>query len=156
MDRLTRFRINAPRVIHESFEHEIVIVNLDTGRYYCLQKSGVDLWNGIAAGASVEEIAAAFAKSYDTAGVDLDASLLATIEDLKREELIIDAPVGDATRGAWHGPSGDLGRVFEPPSLQTYTDMQDLLLLDPIHEVDEKGWPVAADPVKKGPADDPR
>jgi hypothetical protein len=27
------------------------------------------------------------------------------------------------------------------PVLNKYTDMQDLLLLDPIHEVDERGWP---------------
>ena len=32
---------------------------------------------------------------------------------------------------------------FEAPILQKYTDMQDLLLLDPIHEVDEAGWPHA-------------
>ena len=30
---------------------------------------------------------------------------------------------------------------FEAPILHKYTDMQDLLLLDPIHEVDEAGWP---------------
>lgn len=30
---------------------------------------------------------------------------------------------------------------FEPPVLEKYTDMQDLLLLDPIHEVDDTGWP---------------
>jgi hypothetical protein len=28
--------------------------------------------------------------------------------------------------------------------LQKYTDMADLLLLDPIHEVDEQGWPQPA------------
>jgi hypothetical protein len=32
---------------------------------------------------------------------------------------------------------------FEKPGLQKYSDMQDLLLLDPIHEVDEMGWPHA-------------
>jgi hypothetical protein len=31
---------------------------------------------------------------------------------------------------------------FEAPVLNRYTDMQDLLLLDPIHEVDETGWPI--------------
>ena len=31
---------------------------------------------------------------------------------------------------------------FERPKLGKYTDMQDLLLADPIHEVDEQGWPV--------------
>jgi len=34
------------------------------------------------------------------------------------------------------------GTVFAPPVLEVYTDMQDLLLLDPIHDVDETvGWP---------------
>jgi len=25
--------------------------------------------------------------------------------------------------------------------VEKYTDMQDLVLLDPVHEVDERGWP---------------
>jgi hypothetical protein len=28
-----------------------------------------------------------------------------------------------------------------PPVLERYTDMQELLFLDPIHDVDESGWP---------------
>jgi hypothetical protein len=33
-------------------------------------------------------------------------------------------------------------REFQPPVLESYSDMQDILLLDPIHEVDDKaGWP---------------
>jgi len=31
--------------------------------------------------------------------------------------------------------------VFDAPVLHSYTDMQDVLLLDPIHDVDETGWP---------------
>ncbi len=33
--------------------------------------------------------------------------------------------------------------AFEAPVLESYSDMQDLLLLDPIHDVDDAGWPVA-------------
>jgi hypothetical protein len=33
------------------------------------------------------------------------------------------------------------GAAFQPPTLRKYTDMQDLLLIDPIHEVDDLGWP---------------
>ena len=36
------------------------------------------------------------------------------------------------------------GRVpFEAPSFTTFTDMQDIILLDPVHEVDARGWPHA-------------
>ena len=30
---------------------------------------------------------------------------------------------------------------FDAPILKRYTDQQELLLLDPIHEVDDIGWP---------------
>lgn len=32
---------------------------------------------------------------------------------------------------------------YRPPVLEVFADMQDLLLLDPIHDIDEVGWPVA-------------
>ena len=32
-------------------------------------------------------------------------------------------------------------RPYESPCLESYTDMEDLLLLDPIHDVGKTGWP---------------
>ena len=32
-------------------------------------------------------------------------------------------------------------RPFRAPSLQRFEDMQGFLLVDPIHEVDDTGWP---------------
>jgi hypothetical protein len=37
-------------------------------------------------------------------------------------------------------------RPWEAPIFEVYTDMQDLLLFDPIHEVDNSGWPRVASP----------
>jgi hypothetical protein len=31
---------------------------------------------------------------------------------------------------------------FVAPCLHKYTDMQELLLIDPIHDVDDYGWPI--------------
>ena len=37
---------------------------------------------------------------------------------------------------------------FQSPEIQKFTDMEDLLLIDPIHEVDEEaGWPNIKDAV---------
>jgi hypothetical protein len=33
-------------------------------------------------------------------------------------------------------------KPFTDPVIEIYTDLQDLLLLDPIHDVDDRGWPV--------------
>jgi hypothetical protein len=35
--------------------------------------------------------------------------------------------------------------------MSVYTDMEELLLLDPIHDVDETGWPVRAEAAEPGP-----
>jgi hypothetical protein len=38
--------------------------------------------------------------------------------------------------------SGTLaGKEFQHPVINSHTDMQGLLLLDPIHEVEDMGWP---------------
>ena len=32
--------------------------------------------------------------------------------------------------------------LFTTPTLEIFSDMQDILLLDPVHDVDERGWPI--------------
>jgi len=41
-------------------------------------------------------------------------------------------------------PPLQTGAAFAPPELHTFNDMNDLLLIDPIHEVAETGWPFTA------------
>ena len=39
-------------------------------------------------------------------------------------------------------PVSVAGVAYTEPSLSVFSDMQDLLLLDPIHDVSEAGWPM--------------
>jgi hypothetical protein len=74
------------------------------------------------------------------------AELSAFIESLEAEQLVVPDPL-DAT-GAPLAPAGP-ALPWEPLALETFTDMQELILLDPVHEVEpSQGWPVArtADP----------
>ena len=147
MDATYRFRVNTPRVIHEPFETEVVIVNLDTGRYYCLQGSGPELWTYLTNGATARDIVRGFEHNYEAADGEIQRGVDQFLEELVREELIVPAPGehGSSAEHAADSPSDTNRekRKFATPSLQMYTDMQDLLLLDPIHEVDERGWPSA-------------
>jgi hypothetical protein len=67
------------------------------------------------------------------------------LDKLVSEELIvaIDSPTNDDAQAA-NVISGELVDKprFEQPVLEKFTDMEDLLLLDPIHEVNlQSGWP---------------
>jgi hypothetical protein len=66
------------------------------------------------------------------------------VSELVEEGLIAEIPAGlDVTLSPNGAASGGLsaGLAYVPPVMNKHSDMQELLLLDPIHEVDEAGWP---------------
>jgi hypothetical protein len=125
------------------FEDEVVIVDLDTGRYFCVQEAGADAWRLMLAGHSVAEMATSLATRYDASEDALADAIARLCEELVREQLVASTTDRPAAPDAGALGAIDPRRRFTPPALQVYTDMQDLLLLDPIHEVDAAGWPVA-------------
>ena len=141
----TRYRINHPKVVNETIDGEVVILNLERGHYYSLTSVGMEIWTLIEHQASVPEILAALGERYDHDPEQLHRSVADLIAEFEREELVQEANGGPASAPASvNGRRGDEAgpkRVFEPPVLRKYTDMEDLLLLDPIHDADETGWP---------------
>jgi hypothetical protein len=142
-----RFKVH-PKIVSETIDGEVIMLNLDRGRYYSLTLSGTDAWNAIGRAASGEEIVDELVARYDGARSEVEQAVHQLLDELRREELILSLPPGAAEPAA---PSSDGSPpangahgsrpAFQVPVLQVYTDMEDLLLLDPIHEVDESGWP---------------
>jgi Coenzyme PQQ synthesis protein D (PqqD) len=137
-----RLVANKPTVISETIEGETIIIHLGTGTYYSLEGSGADVWSALESSATAQEIAERLAAQYD---VESDAALSAVesvLTDLSTEELVRQA---DGERVSVLEPAAPVAEreEFMPPKLARYTDMQDIILLDPVHEVDERGWPYA-------------
>lgn len=62
---MDRFQIKSPQVIHETLDGEVVIVNLETGTYYCLTGTGERIWAAIARGATLDGIFADIRAAYE-------------------------------------------------------------------------------------------
>jgi hypothetical protein len=63
------------------------------------------------------------------------------VTELIAEGLVVEA--SDRERGEL--PALDVGDGrLDVPLIEKFTDMEDLLLLDPVHDVDARGWPHAA------------
>jgi len=143
--RMIRYRVNDPGVVHQTIDGEAVIIHLEHGLYYSLDKVGADVWAAIHAGTSLPALTARLKERYADPGAEIDTAIAALLEELKREELIAeDAAVPGASpeeTTSLNGASRPQEIPFERPVLRKYTDLQDLLLLDPIHQVDEAGWP---------------
>ena len=134
------FRIDAANIMHEMIEGEVVIVNLDLGTYYSLDAVGADVWeqmaDGRTLGALVDGVASRYAGERDRIAAGIDTFVRALLED----KLITASPGGE------EGPSSPAAaaapdRAYSDPVLQKYSDMEQLLLVDPIHEVEDSGWP---------------
>ena len=122
-DPQPRLAANRPDVIDEVFDGEAVLINLRVGRYYALDDRGTAVWRMVSAGASLPEIAAA------RDGEDVVSFLVRLVE----EDLAV------VSGGPLPAPSPN-GHTI--PRLEVFNDLQDLLLLDPIHDVDPgTGWP---------------
>lgn len=130
------YEVTSTAVIHELLDNEIIIANLDTGSYYSLRGSGIPIWQLLISGHDLASITSIFKQKFH---LDITEQLLSFIDLLMKESLIVAiSPNGIANvlppNLVW--PS-----EYSPPSLEKYEEMKNLLMLDPVHEVDEQGWP---------------
>ena len=125
-----------PQVIHETIDGETIVIDLASGTYYSLQGAGPVIWNAIAAGASPDDVADRLAAAYP-GEPEAAAAVHSFVDELKAEGLLV--PNGSSPAVA---PAEiDTPPAFVTPTLEKYTDMQDIILLDPVHQVGERGWP---------------
>jgi hypothetical protein len=141
------FRVNNPQVVCEMIDGEVVIVHLEKGYYYSLLKTGAEVWSRIERRIDSDNLIQEMTQAYDGSAEEIATAIEEFLENLQREELII----ADSTMESVNTDNNTKEILeitnkprFEKPMLEKFTDMEDLLLLDPIHEVDvEAGWPNA-------------
>ena len=143
----TRFGVNSPNVIYETIEGEVILIDLKSGTYYSLREAGATVWQAIEQGAAEDEIQSALEQRYEGPADEMREAVRRLLGDLEREGLIR-GDDGAAAPAAEARPENGAGaRVpFRAPALEKHTDMQDLILLDPVHEVGAEGWPHPAPP----------
>jgi hypothetical protein len=101
-----------PDVIHDELNGDVIVIHLPTGAYYALTKEGSAAW-----GAMVD-------REVD---IELGDPRLPLMAAFMAEGLVT---------GSLPPAEPDPQRAF-----MKYVDLEDILLADPIHDVDESGWP---------------
>jgi hypothetical protein len=148
--------VNTAQVVHETIDGETILIHLGSGAYYSLAGCGAEVWELLAAGAGVEEVLASTQTRYDADPEHVAQPVRALLDELLAEELILKGasdvpsvpqPDEDGTQAvslsASTGDSEPAARApFVAPVLHKYTDMQQFMLVDPLHDVEQDvGWP---------------
>jgi len=143
-----RFQPAGQDVVSEEIDGEVIIVNLNNGNYYSLAESAAVIWAAIREHATLQEMQDRLHLRYSGETGVINQSLDDLIRALEGEQLIIRQTASgsgaEARTFATEGKPPDQKEAFRPPVFERFTDMEDLLLLDPVHETeDDKGWPHA-------------
>lgn len=138
------YQPNSPKVLHEVIDGEAVLINLENGTYYSIDKVGSFIWSLVEMSVSVSQIFHLVDSKYDGDQEEIETAVEALLAELSSEALIVEAECQPPPDEMLEIRESASRVAFEAPELHKYTDMSELLLLDPIHEVDETGWPTPA------------
>ena len=133
------YRFNRDTFAFECFDEEVVVLDLVEGVYYAFGGAAVVAWPYIIAQHPEPVIASTLAKSYGVRLDELTRDLTEFVERLVSEKILLAAPedISELDRHRLDSLGEYEGFIFE-----RHAEMEDLLTLDPIHDVDpERGWP---------------
>lgn len=136
-------------VAADVLDDEVVIVDLTTGHYYTIDGTGCEIWRLLTAGVSVGDVISTMTARYSGSPEAIAGHVEGIVGDLLGLGLVVMAGDSDTGTAPDTDPSAilspaDVPLPFVPATLLGFDDMENLLLLDPVHEVDERGWPHGA------------
>lgn len=124
-----RVRPNDEEAVAKLIDGEAILINLVSSIYYSMEGTGALIWSLIEAGQPLEVIAAELAAAYDVSEPQAREDVERLVAELLEQRLVIVAD-GDAI-AAQPGARAGEKRPYAAPKLNTYTDMGNLLALDP-------------------------
>ena len=128
------YRLNSPNCIAEAVEDDLIVINLFSGKYYNMRGAAALAWESLLNGTTPSQLLSV--NNWTESQTQAFGQFLQLLVD---ESLIV-----EQTKAG----SPELPMVIlisddpTPFQVDVFTDMEEMLRLDPIHEADSNiGWP---------------
>jgi len=142
--REARRLVVEPWMTHERLDDQVMMINLETGAYFALERPAADCWTALTAGAGFDGIVAEVVTHFDVAPAQAEADVESFLGSLLDEGIVRWSADHPSERPADPSPPGAPPAerlAYRPPQIEKHDDLEELLLLDPIHDVGPEGWP---------------
>ena len=134
------YTIDTDVTLSEKIDNESVVINLTNGCYFNFNQTATYIWELIGCSLSKEEIVRSYSSAFHLSTEDAETDISSVLTNLLENNLVS----GTSSPPAPIDPA--LSEIpYIKPKIEKFDDMQEMLLLDPIHEVTEKGWPYKND-----------
>ena len=136
------YKLNEEKMFYDFADGQAVVINYQTGMYYGMGLLASAILDRIVAGKSVDEIIKAV-KALPQCPPDMADRVNDFVKELQEKEIIISGP---AVPGGAEPLASEVTEDGFDLKLDMFAEMADLLLADPVHDVDMKeGWPKLKD-----------
>ncbi len=124
-------------VAAEEFDGETVLLDVVRGLYFSLGGTATELWRAFGEKRGAADVIDALCMQL--AGADR-AALQDAIQSMCDNQLLV--PAAESSGGGCK-PFTVMGTAFTLPTVEVFSDLADLIAIDPVHEVNAAaGWPV--------------
>ncbi|MFT3732915.1 MAG: PqqD family protein [Hyphomicrobium sp.] len=134
----TQYVIASADIVSEEFDGEFVVLDLSCGKYFSMDETASAIWRAVVSGVSTQSLAEATGTNGPTNFASIHEFLqkLVGYGCLVPSDAPSSAPIDEATLQK-------LLTSDKPPSVEMFDDLAELIMADPIHDVEEAaGWPV--------------
>lgn len=126
-------------VMHERLDGEVVALDMATGRYFSMSGPAADVWHLAASGFELSawpvELASVFTTTHEFSGID------SFVSDLLSAGLASSQDTPPSNSDLMRLPNDYARKLWTHPELFSYDDLSDLILIDPVHDISDDGWP---------------
>lgn len=134
------YAINEKKAFCDDADGQLIILNLDTGAYYAFNPLASAVIHDLVAGYEPATIRQALERLAPMA--DVEAQFSELIGSMLEKELFVPDPGAQIPKDSMSPYAESLLEGGFSLHMDEFLDVADLLLMDPIHEVDpDVGWP---------------
>ena len=134
--------LNSQNISLERLDGEVILISFDTGKYFSAIGTGADILWLAEKGVPQKKWEIILSSAYENF-LSNDTDIPIFIQNLVNEGLVLE--FDDNLLGECELPLDMVREVWAPPKLIAFNDLQDLLLIDPIHDASLEGWPKTKD-----------
>jgi hypothetical protein len=137
-------QVDEPHIVYETIDGETILMDLRSGNYFSIEKSGVAIWEALAESGDVDALIRIAAEACEPGKAEqVKSDIQNFVKKLLEENLLRESSESVSSKITEEMQSllKKTVSAMTPLEINKYSDMQEMLLLDPIHDVDEKGWP---------------
>ena len=133
------FVLNKPFVVSERLDGEVIAISSESGKYFSLGNTAADIWFLLQHEIAQKNWVSILTSNYENIPESAEQEIQDFLSEILEEQLI--RPEKALNNVVIDLPMDSAGGKWIKPTVIVFDDLKDLLLVDPIHDTSEEGWP---------------